>query len=64
MNDAEKRPDFRNAFFSEAVQLCKDLAPFAEMMRRHPAVVGFIMGTRGLNHSVAEKTVLLGRKPK
>ena len=64
MNDAEKRPDFRNAFFSEAVQLRKDLAPFAEMMRRHPAIIRSIMKTEHLTFSAEEQAIMLGRKPK
>jgi len=61
MTDEEKRRDFHEAFRNEAVKLRRDLEPFAEMMRRHPAVVGLTMRGKGLAHSAAEWAFVLGK---
>ena len=68
MTDEEKRssdsyPRFRETFFNEADQLCEDLDPLAEMMRRHPSVVRQIMRTEHLALSAGERALLLGKIP-
>jgi len=62
MTDKETFEDFREAFYNEADGLHKDLAPLAELMRRHPLVVRFIMRTEHLTLSAAEQAVLLGKE--